>query len=356
LAGATGAAPIPARYEASILGPVTYHAEVFDLNLHGAASGYFYNSATGHNQACRFDAGVLTPAPGLDWHSYGVAINDPGAMAGAAGVGAFLLDGGAVTFASSLGYDRLQFTGLDNSGVAVGWGEFGASPYRETVLYDHGVVTVLPITGGLGASAVDLSQAGHVAGAIFIAAGPTGPGRELSFLYQGGTTTVLDLLPGQHTRAAAVNDLGQVAGTVYSIDETPAGWLFQFNPFQYSAADGSARILTIPDCDDAGAPDINHDGLMTGYYHIAGGGGPMVWNGTEWADLNALIDPASGWVLDQATAINDAGQIAGMGRLNGEARPYLLTPAAVPEPAGVALIGLGLGLLVRRRRRQPARR
>ena len=31
------------------------------------------------------------------------------------------------------------------------------------------------------------------------------------------------------------------------------------------------------------------------------------------ADLNSLINPASGWILYKADAINDSGQIAGLG-------------------------------------------
>jgi uncharacterized protein (DUF2252 family) len=44
-------------------------------------------------------------------------------------------------------------------------------------------------------------------------------------------------------------------------------------------------------------------------------------------DLNSLISPTSGWVLEAATVINDAGQIAGVGRLNGARRIFLLTPS-----------------------------
>src|SRR5439155_16768253 len=35
-------------------------------------------------------------------------------------------------------------------------------------------------------------------------------------------------------------------------------------------------------------------------------------------DLNSVLPPNSGWILRTATAINDRGQIAGMGELNGK--------------------------------------
>ena len=44
-------------------------------------------------------------------------------------------------------------------------------------------------------------------------------------------------------------------------------------------------------------------------------------------DLNALVDPAAGWILVHATAINDSGQIAGYGTAPyGNTRAFLLTP------------------------------
>lgn len=41
-------------------------------------------------------------------------------------------------------------------------------------------------------------------------------------------------------------------------------------------------------------------------------------------NLNSLIPPDTGWVLTNATAINDANEIAGNGLFNGEPRAFLL--------------------------------
>jgi len=43
-------------------------------------------------------------------------------------------------------------------------------------------------------------------------------------------------------------------------------------------------------------------------------------------DLNDLISPGSGWVLNHASAMNLAGQIVGFGTLNGAVHAFLLTP------------------------------
>jgi hypothetical protein len=103
----------------------------------------------------------------------------------------------------------------------------------------------------------------------------------------------------------------------------------------------------------------------------------FVWFNGMMFDLNELVNPDSGWTLDAAYGINDAGQIVGSGLWNGQATAFRLDPlealstarsvaslsdspsaaAAVPEPAAMALTGFGtLGLLllkIRRIQQQP---
>jgi hypothetical protein len=44
-------------------------------------------------------------------------------------------------------------------------------------------------------------------------------------------------------------------------------------------------------------------------------------------DLNALIPAGAGWVLGEATDINDAGEIVGYGSVHGQEHGFLLTPS-----------------------------
>jgi hypothetical protein len=56
-------------------------------------------------------------------------------------------------------------------------------------------------------------------------------------------------------------------------------------------------------------------------------GRPFVWSERSgMQDLNTLISPSSGWVLNSATGINIWGQIVGSGTLNGQSHGFLLTP------------------------------
>jgi hypothetical protein len=61
-------------------------------------------------------------------------------------------------------------------------------------------------------------------------------------------------------------------------------------------------------------------------------------------DLNLQLDSSgAGWGLQQATAINDLGQIVGVGAIGGQQHAFLLN--AVPERLASAMLVGGLGLL-----------
>ncbi|MBR8832623.1 MAG: DUF3466 family protein [Stigonema ocellatum SAG 48.90 = DSM 106950] len=53
----------------------------------------------------------------------------------------------------------------------------------------------------------------------------------------------------------------------------------------------------------------------------------FVWVNGEAHDLNdLLIKPKSGWILNEARAINNSGQIAATGTINGKTHAFVLTP------------------------------
>jgi hypothetical protein len=60
------------------------------------------------------------------------------------------------------------------------------------------------------------------------------------------------------------------------------------------------------------------------------------WREGVLEDLNTLVD-VPGWELQEARAINDAGQILGAGRFQGQPRAWLLTPIPQVPVCPVAL-------------------
>jgi hypothetical protein len=60
-------------------------------------------------------------------------------------------------------------------------------------------------------------------------------------------------------------------------------------------------------------------------------------------DLQTLLPSGSGWQLEQAMAINDAGQITGYGYHDGQLHAFLMTPSALPAPTDTVVAGLLAG-------------
>jgi hypothetical protein len=97
---------------------------------------------------------------------------------------------------------------------------------------------------------------------------------------------------------------------------------------------------------------INDTGAMVGW--MAGGPGDVaiLFDGNSVTDLNSQIT-AQGWLLTEAYAINNAGQIAGAGYLNGVNMGFLLDPIkynlftkrwplVISSPAGPLVVSPGV--------------
>jgi probable HAF family extracellular repeat protein len=243
--------------------------------------------------------------------SYGAAINDHGQVAGtatdAAGNGhAFLYSGGQITeLFEKTGWQWSSGLALNNGGAVAGTVQLANGNFRGAVWKD-GEVSELGTLGGANSYAMGISDGGLVVGGSTVAAGWMH-----AFLYTGGMLLDLGTLGGGNSTAYDVNDRGWVVG-------------FSLTP----------------------------DGAWAAFLYTSG----------VMYDLNALIDGE--WVLEEARAVNKAGQIVGTGRINGERHAFRLDPLMVndgvstiqnPEPGTFLLAMLGTGLLAmglyRRRRR-----
>src|SRR5205807_6311153 len=85
------------------------------------------------------------------------------------------------------------------------------------------------------------------------------------------------------------------------------------------------------------APDPN------GQFHA------ILYSNGKMQFLNNLVSSGSGWDLQIASGINNNGQIAGYGLIDGQTHAFLLTPEAnpVPAPPTINMALLGLAWLVR---------
>jgi len=69
----------------------------------------------------------------------------------------------------------------------------------------------------------------------------------------------------------------------------------------------------------------------------------FLYDGSKVYDLNNQVNNIGNWILSTATAINDAGQIAGAGFINGKEHAFLLTPVTTTPtgPTISAVTGAG---------------
>ena len=71
---------------------------------------------------------------------------------------------------------------------------------------------------------------------------------------------------------------------------------------------------------------VNNTGQVVGASDVGSGMRAILYSDGRLIDLNTLLPRNSGWLLTEARDINDHGQIAGSGILNGHQRAFLLTP------------------------------
>jgi probable HAF family extracellular repeat protein len=245
----------------------------------------------------------------LGANTYATGINNSGAVVGSDGSAFVALNGQVEDLAMPPGMSWSAAYGINDTGTVVGDGRLTNGTFQGVVWNTDGTAATLGTLGGASSQATGINIAGEVVGFASLASG-----------YQHG----FSMLDGQMT------DLGTLGGSSY-------------------------------------AYGVNSGGEVVGYSWLADGEQHafLYYNGAM-LDLNSLLPANSGWVLEQAFGINDAGQITGTGLYDGQEMAFLMTDppgadaggplnlAAVPEPGMVLAMVLGLGLIAARRPRAKA--
>jgi probable HAF family extracellular repeat protein len=204
-------------------------------------------------------------------------------------------------------------------------------------------------------NALAINESGQAAGSAQLQSGAF---RGVIWNEAGAVVAELGTLGGSYSWAQGMNDAGLVVGN----STTSAGWM---HAFLY--AGGTLIDLGTLGGGNSGAYDVNELGWIVGYSHLESGESvAFLYADGVLHDLNRMIG-GSGWTLEEALAVNNAGQIVGTGLFGGERRGFRLDPLAAgdgdglpeihnPEPGTLAMLLTGVGLLgvgwSRRRRRQ----
>jgi probable HAF family extracellular repeat protein len=326
------------------------------------------NSSSGTAQAFIYSNGKMTGLgmlPGLTM-SWAYGINDSGQVVGGSSTStgqaqeAFLYANGTMT-GLTFGSSASWAYGINNNGQVVGEAEY--NPGNEPVLYSSGKVTGLGTIGGQLGEAYAINASG-------IAVGTAATTSQVPMTYDAflsnGTMTDLGSLGSGGSQANAINATGEVVGLcgmAYTSHSAIS------HAFLYSGGKmtdlGVLAGLGIPSQESSAAFGINDSGQVVGVAGSAFGitftspgmadsaDHAFIYSNGLMTDLNSLISP--GWTLEEATAINNAGDIVGVGvNPQGASDAFLLTP--VPEPSTLVLLTIGAVSLLAYawRRRRPA--
>ncbi len=307
-----------------------------DINSSGQVVGYA-QTPSGLTIAVLWQAGMVV---NLDQWSAGVAgsnsrahaINDHGEIAGSATargrVHAALWANGGFTDLDPFSASSAAFD-IDRDGRVVG------RSGSEAALFAGGVVTTL--ADGRSSSAYGI---GPTSGRIV---GNALSQYEQASTFQGGNFQYL-ASPSIWSAARSINDSGQIVGEGVNC----LGG--QLTRCALSWSGGDAVVLGMLGGAGASANDINAAGQVVGYSETAGNGQhAAIWIAGAVADLNLLIANLDDWLVYDALAINDLGQVVGhaYNLTSRETRSVVLTPQTVALPSTLWLVLAGLIAVVR---------
>ncbi len=331
------------------------------INASGQVTGYYSGGGAGF-QGFLADHATMTGIGTLGGGgiSFAFGINDAGKIVGYSNGDGFLYDSATRSMTDLTTADHVTFGGstvqanaINNSDQIVGFANT-AGGASQAFLYAGGTLTNLSAHGGAG-QATDINAGGQVTGQMALA------GANHAFLYTGGVGagdtggTIKDLSTIGHSSGFSigygVNASGEVVGASSVNNSATIYHAFLYN--------GSTMVDLTPgsafDNLVSQANGINASGQVVGSYGINSlDTDGFLYTGGVLTDLNTLISPGLGLTITGAFGINDAGQIAAIGK-DGQDNYHalLLTSPAVivPEPPTLALICTGavLGLGLRRK-------
>jgi probable HAF family extracellular repeat protein len=296
----------------------------YSVNDSGQIVGYSYDSS-GNTHACIFDS-TGDSNKHIDLGS-GCAYsnNNKGVIVGTSTGHACIFDstgnGANINLGGNTAYS------INDSNQIVGW--TSGPDITKACLFDSNGNGNNMILASVSSKAYSINNSGQIVG--WVTKGSQryaclfNPGQGYTTLYSPSTSDVNSI-------AMAINDIGQVVGFIYKSLEVDSerAYLFTEGP-DYYLGPGSPM-------------SINNKGQIVGYYTDWLHPSACLFDPNEHSniDLESLIDPSLGWVLNYAYDINNDGWIVGQGVHNGQTRAYLL---AIPEPMTITLLSFGVLVL-----------
>jgi probable HAF family extracellular repeat protein len=221
------------------------------------------------------------------------------------------------TEASCGNWNASEAWGINDAGQVVGQTSYGACQVLPFI-YAGGTRTPLGTTDGV---AYDINNTGAVVGEYLF--DPSSNHRQ-AFLYNDTLQQLVGLSGTVSSVAYAINDSGTVVGWA----SLTGGALHAVSWNNRLPQD--LGVLGTGSYSEAKA--INSSGFIVGWSEIAPSSAryAFIYEDGHMVDLNDKV-PGSGWTLSEATGINDAGQIVGIGQGPNGATAFIMSPD-IPTP------------------------
>lgn len=205
--------------------------------------------------------------------------------------------------------DGSRALAINDAGVIAGESRTSSKSMSGPVLWKS--LTPVELGGCCGGTAVAINNQGQVIGNIY-----DQQGRYHAFMWDktGGLRQIGP--PSDFSSALLLDDAGD-----YLLQLFPAG------PVLYR--DGNPTHLTLAPKAPSHPRNMNVCGAIVGSFGIfADYYRAFAWDAAGgFRDLNSLVPADSGWKLQEATSINEGGEIVGWGTFNrDEDQGFLLTP------------------------------
>ena len=219
---------------------------------------------------------------------------------------------------------------INDSGEIVGLDGYRGFFYAHGKFIQLGTLSKVP--NGNYSAARNINQKGQVVGWTTVSIG-SGTNRnklaDHAFLWQRGMNEGrmrdLGTLSGTSgSEAYSINNKGEVVGAADGYAGRTSGDFADNHAQAFLWRSGKMMSLgLLPGGKSCEAFGINDNTAIVGSCDARA----FLWHNGKMTDLNDNLLPASGWVLEEAQAVNNPGQIAGIGTFNGEEHLFLLTPA-----------------------------
>jgi uncharacterized repeat protein (TIGR01451 family) len=216
----------------------------------------------------------------------------------------------------TLGGSLSRANAVNAAGQVTGFAALSGDTAQHAFLWQAGANMLdVGTLGGANSQGNAINDASQIAGYADLAANQG----QHAFLWQNGAMQDLGTLGGTYSEGFGINASGQVVG--YS---TTAGNAAQ-HAFRWT---GVMQDLGTLGGTFSEAYGINTAGEVVGYTTRVGDSDQraFLWKAGTMQDMNGLILPGNGWTLLEAHAINDNGEIVGLGSFNGERRAFRLKP------------------------------